>query len=175
MPCNGAKPYDPEAFSRAKQSSCRFKESGVQFVINDRNLGCYLLDGGYFTPQDRCLCPTSSGSGARRCDGLLIGCVQGKCYVVFLDLKRGGDEDVAEQIVDTICYFRCGASGESHHAFWAERERLKGHKVVGLVMNDKPPKRAPQALCGKKIHWRSVGRKRAWSSFEELLSDIEPI
>ncbi len=176
MPCTGVKPYDPRAFSGARKAPCRFQESGVRFVIGGEDVACYSLDGGYFRPQDRCLCPASGGSGAHRCDGVLIGCRGEECYVIFLDLKKGAGENAVEQITDTICYFcRDEPAGARHHETWSGQVKSKKHKVVALVMNDKPPRRAVQQWGGKKIHWRSVGRKRAWASFEEFLSDIGPV
>ena len=128
MPCTGVKPYDVQAFSQARQPSCRFQESGVRFVVEDKGVDCYLLDGGYFRPQDQCLCPSSHGTGARRCDGVLLGCTEAECYVIFLDLKKGKDEDVVEQITDTICYFcRCESSGADHHKSWSQDKNLKKH------------------------------------------------
>jgi hypothetical protein len=119
MSCSPAKPYNPQSFQRAQQRPCHFQQSGVRLVIQDPNVQCYWLDGGYFRPQDNCLCPTSSGTGAKRCDGVIVGCWQEVCYVIFFDLKSGKGETAMSQIEDTMCYFcPCHQEGERHHNAW---------------------------------------------------------
>lgn len=174
MSCSPPKPYNAVRFQRAQLPTCNFREAGVRLAIQGANLSCYQLDGGYFAPQD-CLCSTSP-KGRRRCDGLILGCVDETCYVIFFDLKKGKDEEVVSQLEDTLCYFCRCKEGETHHEAWqVERKRWQKHKVVALVMNDKPPKKVTPQWCGKPIHWRSIGRKRSWPSLKALLADIGPL
>ena len=174
MPCPSAKPYDAQALQRAQLPTCNFREAGVKLVIQGNRARCYRLDGGYFRPQD-CLCP-SSPKGNRRCDGVILGCINERCYVIFFDLKKGKDEDVVRQLEDTLCYFcRCQEEGLKHHQNWSPQKPWQGHEVVALVMNEKPSKEVSRWCGNKLVKWRSIGRRRQWPSFEAFLNDIGPL
>jgi len=176
MPCQPIKRYDALAFQKAKRPTCNLSESGARLVIEGEDVACYRLDGNYFRPED-CLCEQSNGSGRKRCDALITGCVGDTCYVIFVDLKKSKVSD-PQQLLDTICYFcRCETEGERHHTLWSDHERAKfrNHKVIALFVNEKPPKNLTKSRCGKLIHWRSANRKQKWSSLQALLEAIGPV